>query len=171
MLRGLFEFFSLECDSGVFNMSPDVWRCFSWARTSIMSGLSLETECRHCKASAATAWACFFEYWPPNLESIILNILLLSPSRNGFAQSTKLSSPPSPSISPSFARFPDSNSNSTTPKLYTSLFGVKWPALLEFDSSRKIKNKETLKVSSIHNHGSTLSELLNQNSNGSFIYW
>lgn len=104
------------------------------ARTSTIGGLNLGSVLRHCSASAAVACAPFLEYWPPNLVSIILKTLLLS-LKNGFAQSTKVSSE-NPGLSSSTARLPVSNSNKTTPKLYTSLLGVRWP--VQFKTNKDI---------------------------------
>lgn len=122
-------------ESLVLETSLDVWSCSNFARTSTISGLFFGSVCRHCTASAAAAWAAFLEYWPPNLVSMILNTRLAS-LKKGFAQSTSVSSMPT-AFSSSIARLPHSNSSNTTPKLYTSLFGVKWPALLKSDFIRK----------------------------------
>lgn len=115
----------IGCDA-VLGITFDVWSFSKVARASIMCGLCLGSVCRHCNASAAAAWAPFFEYWPPSLVSMILRTRLLS-LKKGFAQSTRVSSTEA-ALSSSSALLPDSNSNKTTPKLYTSLFGVKWPA-------------------------------------------
>ncbi|MFS7907557.1 hypothetical protein Hanom_Chr01g00072731 [Helianthus anomalus] len=56
---------------------------------------------------------------------MILRTRLVS-LRNGLTQSTNVSSTP-PALSSAMARLPDINSNKTTPKLYTSFFGVKCP--------------------------------------------
>lgn len=114
----------LAC-GGVNAMSLDVGSCSKVARTLTMLGLFFGSSCKHCKATAATAWTAFFKYWPPNLVSMILSTRRLS-FRNGPAHSTRLSST-TPTLSSSIARLPDSNSNKTTPKLYTSLLGFKWP--------------------------------------------
>lgn len=122
---------------GVLGMSCGVWSCSNEVRTSTIDGLFFGSMCRHCNTTAATAWASFLEYWPPNLVSMILNTRLLS-LKNGSAHSTRVCSA-SPPLSSSSARLPDSSSNKTTPKLYTSLFGVKWPA-----SFQPIHQEETI---------------------------
>lgn len=101
------------------------WSSSNEARTSTIPGLCLGSVFMHCDASAATAWAPFLEYWPPNLISMILETRLLS-FRNGLAQSTRVSCKV-PGLLPSITRLPVSNSTKTTPKLYTSLLKVKWP--------------------------------------------
>ena len=111
--------------SGVLRTSFELSSRSNSSRTSTIDGLFLGSVWRQFSASEAAAWASFLEYWPPILVSIILNIRLLS-LRRGFPQSTRVSST-LPTFSWSNARLPERSSSKTTPKLYTSLFGVKWP--------------------------------------------
>nr|GLL31562.1 hypothetical protein Csa_4G055435 [Ipomoea trifida] len=97
--------------------------CSRAARTSGMQGRALGSIWRHFNARAAAAWAPFFGYCPPNLESMILITFRLS-LRNGNAQSTKVSCAAPPAFSSPIALLPDKSSNKTTPKLYTSFFVV-----------------------------------------------
>lgn len=103
---------------------------FSWSSSntltiSSMSGLNLESIDRHWSESIAAFCAWGSEYWPSSRGSITRNILLLL-VRYGFAHSTRLCSPDGRFLS--IARRPDNISRRTTPKLYMSLFVVKWPS-------------------------------------------
>ncbi|KAJ4974868.1 hypothetical protein NE237_008042 [Protea cynaroides] len=119
---GVETFFSSgwECVAAFFG----AWICSSVAKTSAIRGRTFASLLRHRNARCAAMKAPFWGYWPSNLVSIIRNNLRFSP-KYGFAQSTRFCSMPIFDLST--ARRPDNNSNSTTPKLYTSLFADSRP--------------------------------------------
>ena len=99
------------------------WSSSKSVTTSYIEGLCLGSSDRHLNASLATLSAFFTSHCPSILPSIILNTRLWL--TQGLAQSTKFCS---------FGGFVESNaplphkiSSRTAPKLYTSLFGIKWP--------------------------------------------
>lgn len=106
-------------------VSLESWRCSNNLTTSFMFGLSFCSVDRHWIARWAILFASRFEYWPSMRASITWEILCLL-VRSGLAHSTKLCSPLGLLLSS--ARFADMSSRRTTPKLYMSLFLVRWPS-------------------------------------------
>lgn len=109
---------------GALGTSFKSCNCSKAATTCSMFGRHLESIERHWRASWAALWAPVSEYWLPKRGSSTRKIFLLL-ERYGRAHSTRLCSPGGLFLSSDLR--PDSISNSTTPKLYTSLFDVKWP--------------------------------------------
>ena len=117
-------------------VSLESWSCSNDLTTSSMLGLNFGSADRHLIARWATLIASRNEYWPSTRASITWEILRLLMS-NGLAQSTKLCSPDGLFLSNT--RFPDMISRSTAPKLYTSLFLVKWPS--QKDNGKKVRSE------------------------------
>ena len=96
------------------------------AKTSSIWGRAFASGFTQVIARVAAMHAPFRGYWPPNLVSIIRNILRFLSSKWDFAHSTSFCS--TPTFVLSTARRPVSSSSKTTPKLYTSHFEVNRPA-------------------------------------------
>lgn len=120
----LLMFWSRELPTPPAVSTEELWSSSNTLTISSIFGLNLGSTDRHRTARSATFIAWRTVYWPSMRASITWKTrrLLL---RYGLAHSIKLCSPDGLLLSS--ARFPDIISRSTTPKLYTSLFLVKWP--------------------------------------------
>lgn len=100
------------------------WSCSNVATTLSILGLNFMSIDRQCRARIAALCASSMVYWPSRrLSSTLKTFLLLA--KYGLAHSTSLCSPGGRFLST--ALLPESISSRTTPKLYTSLFAVRWP--------------------------------------------